>query len=206
VRRAKVGYRDILVKSLAELKRTLQPKAKLHLTDYLPEEPPESQKDKLAVDAWRSYKAVSHLNGESHYEEFPPALISQWLEDIGFTEVEYQAITARKKLEWTKGFEEYYSNMKREIAELGDAKIGEVFQQRLDELKEAIETFGATSWSGIYLSMPLLRGYFFVYKSINECSFVFHGFPAPTFKSGYFCRKRARYTATKLCLAELSFN
>jgi hypothetical protein len=46
----------------------------------------------------------------------------------------------------------------------------------------------------------------YVYKSINETSFVFHSFPEATFKSRHFCRKRPRYMATKRRVVEPTFN
>lgn len=62
-----------------------------------------------------------------------------------------EVLVAREKLEWDKGFEEYYGNMKEEIAEIKDSKIRRVCQQKLKELKKEIDANGATSWSGIYL-------------------------------------------------------
>jgi ubiquinone/menaquinone biosynthesis C-methylase UbiE len=124
--------------TLKEFKRTLKPKSRLYITDYLPEEPPKSKRDKLAVEAWRLYKAASHLKGAPHYEELPSTLIIQWLKDVGFHDVEYGPIKAREKLEWKEGFKEYYGNMKKEIAEVKDSKIRMVFRTKLEELRREI--------------------------------------------------------------------
>jgi ubiquinone/menaquinone biosynthesis C-methylase UbiE len=100
--------------TLKQFKRTLKPKSGLYITDYLPEEPPKSVTDRLAVEAWRLYKAASHLKGSPHYEELPLDLIIQWIKDIGFQNIEYGPIKARQKLEWKEGFKEYYRNMKKD--------------------------------------------------------------------------------------------
>ena len=69
---------------LKEFKRTLKPRTNLYITDYLPEESPKSLRDRLAIEAWRPYKATSHLKGSAHYDELPSELIIQWLQDVGF--------------------------------------------------------------------------------------------------------------------------
>jgi ubiquinone/menaquinone biosynthesis C-methylase UbiE len=137
--------------ALKEFKRVLKTESKLYITDYGPEEPPKSKRDELAVEAWRIYKAVSEFKGTPHYQELPPSLIGQWLEDLGFHDVKHEMLVVREKLEWGKGFEEYYGNMKEEIAEIKDSRIKEAFQQKLEQLKKEIESNGATSWSGINL-------------------------------------------------------
>jgi ubiquinone/menaquinone biosynthesis C-methylase UbiE len=137
--------------TLKEFKRTLKPKSRLYITDYALEEPSKSVRDKLAVEAWRLYKAASHLKGSPHYEELPPNLIIQWLKDIGFQRIEYGLIETRKKLAWREGFKEYYRNMEKEIAEVEDSKARIAFQAILEELRKEIEKHGATCWSGIYL-------------------------------------------------------
>jgi len=78
-------------------------------------------------------------------------LIIQWLRDTGFYEVEYRPTRTREKLEWKEGFDEYYENMKKEIAELENSSIREAFRAKLEELKKETTNHGATSWSGIYL-------------------------------------------------------
>lgn len=141
--------------TLKEFKRVLQTESELYITDYGPEEPPKSKKDKLAVEAWRFYKAVSELKGVSHYQELPPNLIVEWLNDLGFDNVKHEVLVEREKLEWDKGFEEYCGNMKEEIAGIKDSIIRQFCQQKLDELKKEIDANGATSWSGIYLIQAL---------------------------------------------------
>jgi len=141
--------------TLKEFRRILKAKSELYITDYGPEESPKNKRDELAVEAWRFYKTVSEIKGAPHYQELPPNLIAQWLKDLGFYDVRHEMLVAREKLEWKKGFEEYYSNMKEEIAELKDSRIRKAFQQKLEQLKKEIETDGATSWSGIYLIQAL---------------------------------------------------
>lgn len=141
--------------TLKEFRRVLKARSELCITDYGPEEFPKNRRDELAVEAWRFYKAVSEIKGTPHYQELPPNLIVQWLKDLGFYDVRQEMLVSREKLEWEKGFEEYYSNMKEEIAEIKDSRIRKVFQQNLEQLKKEIKTDGATSWSGIYLIQAL---------------------------------------------------
>lgn len=136
---------------LKEFKGTLKPKSRLYITDYLPEEQPKSVRDRLAIEAWRLYKATSHLKGSPHYEELPPKLIIQWLKDTGFQYIECGPIKAREKMEWKGGFKEYYKNMRKEMAEVEDSKIRIALQTKLQGLRKEIKKHGATSWSGIYL-------------------------------------------------------
>jgi len=133
---------------LKEFNRALRAGSTLYLTDYYPQETPPSRLDWLAAETRRLYKAVSELKRGSREREFPPNMTVQWLKEIGFRSVQHERIEANESLEWKKKvFEEYYSNMKREILDVRDPKLQRIFTNKLEKLRREIKANRTINWN-----------------------------------------------------------
>jgi len=136
-------------KVFTEFYRVLKPSGALIIIDYYPlnEVEIKNKADRIAQEAWRVYKAVAELVGDSHHEEIPPQRIIELLEWIGFRECTYRKISERTQ---STTFGEYVQSMQEYVKKVEDTDLQKAFQKKITCLNEQEKIHGKSDYSDTY--------------------------------------------------------
>ena len=132
-----------------EFYRVLIPQGFILIFDYYPLEEAviKGKADKIAEEAWRTYKAVAELLGDYHHEELPPEWVCKTLTEVGFTDVSYKKVSERRLSET---FGEYVENMLEYIKDIKDKGLRKAFEKKIKHLAKDAKKYGKSDYSDTY--------------------------------------------------------
>jgi ubiquinone/menaquinone biosynthesis C-methylase UbiE len=139
----------VLSRVLEEFYRVLTPNGAMIIIDYYPldESNIETEADRIAQEAWRVYKAVAELVGDSHHEEIQPQRIIEMLEGIGFIDCTVKKISERML---STTFDEYVESMLAYVKDIGDHELQNAFHRKIMQLHEQAKIHGKSDYSDTY--------------------------------------------------------
>ncbi|MBU7016581.1 MAG: methyltransferase domain-containing protein [Theionarchaea archaeon] len=132
-----------------EFYRILKPQGFILIFDYYPleEAATRGKADKIAEEAWRTYKAVAELLGDYHHEELPPEWVCKTLAEVGFQDVTYEKVSERRLSET---FGEYVENMLEYVKEIEDKGLRNAFEKKVQQLAKDAKKYGKSDYSDTY--------------------------------------------------------
>jgi ubiquinone/menaquinone biosynthesis C-methylase UbiE len=139
----------ILHNVFKEFYRVLKPHGFILIFDYYPlkEALIKGKADKIAEEAWRTYKAVAELLGDYHHEELPPEWVCKTLSEVGFTNVTCEKVSERRLSET---FGEYVENMLEYVKEIEDTGLRKAFEKKVQHLAKDAKKYGKSDYSDTY--------------------------------------------------------
>jgi ubiquinone/menaquinone biosynthesis C-methylase UbiE len=134
---------------LEEFYRVLKPEGRMIIIDYYPlsEIAVKTEADRIAQEAWRVYKAVAELVGDSHHREIPPQRLIEILEGIGFRDCVVEKISERTL---STTFHEYVESMLAYVKEIEDHELQSAFQRKIMQLDNQAKIHGKSDYSDTY--------------------------------------------------------
>lgn len=132
-----------------EFYRVLKPHGFILIFDYYPlkEAAIRRKADKIAEEAWRTYKAVAELLGDYHHEELPPEWVCKTLTEVGFQDVKSEKVSERRLSET---FGEYVENMLDYVKEIEDKELRKAFKKKVQHLARDAKKYGKSDYSDTY--------------------------------------------------------